>query len=1090
MLGFVLRRLRGRLPLAAAVLLTALITTAVLTALVAFERTVGEAGLRQALQGPSHGQTVALASGDHDLKARAADDTSVARYADQLFGTLPHSVQAMARSRSYGLPGHQGKEPDLTVLAAVDRSRVKLTAGRWPGPAQPGATAETAVPQSLLTRLGLTAAQLPADVRLDDRYGGAPIGVKVTGVYQALDREEPYWRLDPLGGHEVQVMGFTTYGPMLVDDSAFTAGGLPQGSRSWLVTAQFGAITAGQADGLRRRVEPTGVAFRQASGLQSRTELGEVLQGLQAAELVARSTLLIGALQLAVLAAAALLLVVHLMQDRQAGENALLTARGAARRRLGAFTGVEALVLALPAAAFAPLLTPPLLTLLGHSGSLAKVPLDTGLPWLAWPVAAVCALVCVALTALPTLLRNAGTAALRKAGRRQALVAGAARSGADLALLVLAVLAYQQLGHYSGGGLSAAADGSLSVDPVLIAAPTLALCAGTVLVLRVLPYAARLGSRFATRGAGLGGALVGWQLARRPGRATGPVLLLVLAVSMGVLALGQRAAWTASQHDQAEFSTAGGLRITGSSVAPMGQAGLYGGLPGGDRMLPVVRADLALPDRSSGQLLALDTGAAATRLPIRSDLLKGRRPAELFGPLAAPAQGTATVPLPGRPTRVDVKLTNHEQAYLTVPPPWAAPDWQGAFAPDLVLLIQDRNGVLYRLVASRLPLDGDATVSVDLTRYLDGPLGSAAYPLSLAGVTLSFTGQSDHMGSGDLTIHQILVSDTPDGPAAAVTPPAGFGWQSTANSPGAPENRLVTLGAAKSTAEQLLTANYQAVVKDLSLVGVSATFTAAGEQQPIPAVATDSYLRAVGAGVGDVVQLPLGEGRLRAKVVAAVRALPVVGTTAIAVDLRTLQLRSAAVGQDPPIPSEWWLPATGPGDDTPAKAAAALRTSAAKQTVRLREEAAAVLLDDPVNAGPQSALAALCVAAAVLAAIGFAAATAAARGERAAEFAVLRALGASGGLLARTVTVEQGLLVGLGAAVGLALGTVLLHLIIPLILLTPTAQRPVPEVVIALPVGQALALTAAIAAVPLLAAVFGGRRQRDLVARLRFAEEM
>ncbi|MFJ8045958.1 hypothetical protein ACIRBX_36145 [Kitasatospora sp. NPDC096147] len=45
MLGFVLRRLRGRLPLAAAVLSTVLTTTTGLTAPAASDHTVGKAGL-------------------------------------------------------------------------------------------------------------------------------------------------------------------------------------------------------------------------------------------------------------------------------------------------------------------------------------------------------------------------------------------------------------------------------------------------------------------------------------------------------------------------------------------------------------------------------------------------------------------------------------------------------------------------------------------------------------------------------------------------------------------------------------------------------------------------------------------------------------------------------------------------------------------------------------------------------------------------------------------------------------------------------------------------------------------------------------
>lgn len=105
MLGFVVRRLRGRLPLAAAVLLTVLITTTVLTALFAFTRTVGDAGLRQAIRGPGHARSTVLVTGGHPAADRAKDDEAVRGFARELFGPLPAAAESVARSRSYGLPG-------------------------------------------------------------------------------------------------------------------------------------------------------------------------------------------------------------------------------------------------------------------------------------------------------------------------------------------------------------------------------------------------------------------------------------------------------------------------------------------------------------------------------------------------------------------------------------------------------------------------------------------------------------------------------------------------------------------------------------------------------------------------------------------------------------------------------------------------------------------------------------------------------------------------------------------------------------------------------------------------------------------------
>ncbi|MFI5618073.1 FtsX-like permease family protein [Streptomyces sp. NPDC051567] len=1084
MLGFVLRRLRGRLPLAAAVLLTVLITTTALTALLAFTRGVGEAGMRQALQGPERDRTAVVVSSGHPVRDRAKDDEAVRAFAADLFGPLPVGVETLARSRSYGLPGTSasGRDADLTLLAALDRGRVRLLAGQWPEAAlAPGTPVPVAAPQSALDRLGLTAAALPADVRLDDRYGGSPLTVRVTGVYRAAEPDAVYWRLDPIGGRELQNGTFTTYGPLLTDDSVFTTGGLPQNGRSTLLTPDFTTVHAAGTAAIEARAARLTTALQSTADLEVRTELPALLRELASGRLVAHSTLLVGALQLTVLASAALLLVSHLLTERQESERVLLTARGASRRRLGALTATESLLLALPAALLAPLLTPPLLRLLGGVGPLAKVPLATAGTWLLWPVAAGCALACVLLTALPAVLRGAAAAALRRTGGRQAAVSGAVRSGADLALLVLAVLAYRQLARYSGDGAAAPTDGSLAVDPVLVAAPTLALCAGTLLVLRLLPLAARLGGRLAARGRGLGPALVGWQLARRPGRATGPVLLLVLAVSSGVLALGQHTAWSTSQRDQADFATAGGLRVVGSELASLGRGGRYAALPGGDRVIPVIRSRQELPGGKAGQVLALDAAAVAERVPVRSDLRDGRPPRDLFTPLAVDTPGSAGITLPGSPQRIDVDVA-------------VTPMDQGGGGARLALLLRDRFGLTYRTPALPLPKSGQATLRVGLATLTDAPAGSAATPLSVAALIVSqraSDGVTTTGGAAQLTVRRISAAATADGPATPVETPAPT-WHlphRTGNS--------ATLAATLSTAgpddgPALLRLAYGASSDTPGGTQVTLT-TAAHPATEIPGIATHTYLKTVGAAVGNRIPVTLAGTGITVRITAAVPSLPVAGDTALAVDAATLgRLLAAGAGTGgPELPSttEWWLPGASAADPTPARAAAALRAGAKDRQVLLSEDVAAGLLEDPLSAGPQAALAALALACAVLAAIGFAASTAAAGRERSREFAVLLALGAPRRALIRTTLAESTVLVGLATAVGVGLGAAIVHLVVPLMVLTPAARRPVPEVLVDLPTGTTLLLAAAIAAVPLLSAVLGARGHRDVAARLRFVED-
>jgi ABC-type antimicrobial peptide transport system permease subunit len=98
---------------------------------------------------------------------------------------------------------------------------------------------------------------------------------------------------------------------------------------------------------------------------------------------------------------------------------------------------------------------------------------------------------------------------------------------------------------------------------------------------------------------------------------------------------------------------------------------------------------------------------------------------------------------------------------------------------------------------------------------------------------------------------------------------------------------------------------------------------------------------------------------------------------------------------------------------------------------------------------------------------------------------VLRALGAGRRELARLVAVEQGLLIGAGLLAGLGLGTVLTRAVVPLIVLTPEAARPVPRVLVELPVSQVALLLVGIAALPLLISAATAVRRADPAVALR-----
>ncbi|MFB6987812.1 FtsX-like permease family protein [Streptomyces sp. NPDC056304] len=1099
MTGFVFLRVRAYRLLLAAAVLAILLTTSVLAALTAFSGSVGDAALRHALTHRSASAASLVVSAQVASAQRDAADAAVRKSAHDTFDGLPVTVRTLETSGSYALPdslrapGGRDGDPDLTHFASLDRSRVRLTAGRMPaaGTERAGDPVQVALPH---TAAGVLKLRPGSRITLTDRLDDKPVRVLITGVYEASDRTDPYWQLDELGGRGIRTVAFTTYGPLLADPAVLGSGRVSSGTVSWLAAADFRSVTTGRTDTLHDAATAAPKKLRATPGFSSgatvRTSLPQVLEQIDRALLVSRSTLMIVAVQLVLLAGYALLLVARLLSSERDGETRLLRARGGSRGRITGFAAIEALLLALPAAVLAPLLAGPLTRLLANSGALARIGLrlDAGATATVWLVSAVAALTCALAVVAPALAAGAG----ERRSRRAAALPAPLRAGADIGLLVIAAVAYWQLDRQTtgsgSGALSGDRQGGLGVDPLLVAAPALLLLAGTVLTLRLLPPAARLAERRAAGGRGLVTALAGWQFSRRPLRNAGPVLLLVLSVAMGMLAIGQRASWDRSQSDQADFRAGASVRVVGSVENDPAQAGAYARLPGVREAAPAFRTTLDLSDERTAEILALDTAHADERMLMRGDL--GDRPRErLFDSLAPRGTARAGLPLPrlAGKVRFDVRITAAGAPARTSP--------SGA-APLLTVLLEDRYGFPYRVPAGTVPVDGRTH---PFTFAVAAGGGLAVTGFELDGNRPTGRSESHRVDIGALR------SVSADGTEQTVPVPDGFGWDATQTATGSGEAGPGDPVEARVSAKSLLAFGYDTGSNtDWSSSTPSFSVRATAPLPPAPAlkaVATDAYLRAAGAKVGQDVDVTLAGETVRVKIVRAVHRLPTTGPAtgpeafagsadrqrdggALLLDLRAvgqvLAHRPGAV----PTPVEWWL-STAPGQA--GKVAAALRAQPYTDPaqVLVRDEIARELVGDPLGAGPQSALPAVAVVAAALAAVGFAVNAAGAQRERTSEFAVLRALGTPRRRLTRMIAAEQGVLIVIALLVGAALGAVLNRAVVPLIVLTGQATAPVPPVLVQLPAGQVAALLAGVAALPLLIAVSLAWRGADPATSLR-----
>jgi ABC-type antimicrobial peptide transport system permease subunit len=1069
------------------------------------------------------GQALPLAV-QHDLTAAPGTDMSVtalvndgsqassggATLRSQVAAAIPgvpFSFRSASWSDPLGLvPGALPASPagaasgNATLLQAASMSGITghatLIAGRWPA-APAAATAEGGGPAAIPAALPASAAKLlhvsVGDVlRLRDRLNNGLLSFNITGVFAPRPPSGPddsYWALSYIPASGVSASYATsTYGPLVVNQAAFGPA-LTQQSGSWLAQPDMASFQNGSLGPDSASVAALVASLPNATflnGAQLTTNLPTVLEAAGSNLTVARSLLVISALQLLVLAVVALAAVGRLLAAQREDETALFIARGATRWQLIKLTAAEVVPLSALVSVVGALAGVWLADALVGAGALGTAGIRlAGRPGV-WPDALAAAIV-VALVAIGSLLAPALTAVARAHGGRQGLVAGVTRVGLDIALIVLAVLACWQLRQFSAVGAS----GSGGIDPVLALAPALALAAGSVVVLRLLPLAALVADWLAARGRGLLAALASWQFSRMPVRQGGAALLLVMAVAAGTLALAQHQSWTRSASDQANFTAGADVQVDLPAALSPGGTGAVADARGVTRSMAVAVDDTGTP----GDLVAVDSAQAAGVVRLRGDEAV-LPPASLFGaitpagagqpgaalPAPRPGAGAGRNPLtvtlgPAAATAAAGKATGSAGKQ---PAPGASGVAAALGPVGMTLTILDRTGAAFQVEDEGLAADGRPHV-------IAVPLGGdeALYPLRVVSISVTYSLALGRVPTLALTLRGLSLAgwtqqatmpapmtfapgqgaDPSDGKTQISADAATF----TFHSGDAPDFSVAAGGPGR---DQMLAAQLLLVPHEPRVPS-------------IPAIATRAFMNANSQQIGSVVPESVEGATVPLRIVAEVASFPTVTAPggALITNLGSLQAYLARQSL-PPLPvTQWWLTTAG-GQVPPALTASVpagtgITTAAGLTTANT---------GDPLSAAPQLALLAMAAAASLLAIMGFWVSIAADVRERRAGMALLAALGVTRRGAAVSLCLEKLLLSLPSAALGVVLGTLVARLLVPAVTLSPTARQPTPPALTLYDLPQAIALALVVAIVPVVIAALAATRRPDPAADLRAAE--
>ncbi len=988
-----------------------------------------------------------------------------------------------------------------------------LLQGSWPAAGMKDGPIPVAVPEAAAELLDLE----PGDVLEPRTPRGELQPAEIVGIYEVDDPDDLFWSPDMLHGttwdSAFELGSYVTdaVGPFVVAPSALQAAGIPLNRIAVGHIPDFTRVTADDLTALSNRLDsaaeqiPVGLG-PIAESVDYSSSLDVIVRQAVTALVVTRATVVVVSILLLIIAVAVLTRAARLLNEARMAERQLMRARGASTWQLLSIGVLEATSIALLTAALSPLLARWMYQLVAmHPAmSAAGMAFDPGLPPAAWLIAAAVAAIFAVVLFAPAL-RSGGTFLEAEQGKaRPQKNSLLHRAGLDVALVVLAGIAYWQLLSYRS---PVSATASLWIDPVLAAAPGLALLAGALLCVRLIPAAARPVERI---GAGMRSAvlpLAAWEVGRRTQGTIAAVLLLTIALSVGTFSQSFLATWRQSQVDQAAFAIGPPVRVDSGGQPALERNELDDHALGVPQ--PVLRrpAILASADArftfgrepSGADAVVLGLGSSARELLDRGRLAR-EGGATLVDALDGEFEEPTGIALPDHVRGLSATISIHD---LRVP-------LSGVVA-DVRAVVRDRQGLITTIDFGTVPIDDEEhEVSALLPAGASGVTPDG--PVELVGlhalVHISDVAASGGRNSPERAV--LLVKDLAaliPGPDAAVRDDLtvvdhvaipveiaddwrwygkSVRWETTVWAT-QPNGWQLGMGfwvppSLQSNPQLYVTSVWRQFTALPAVLSADLAGTTNAERGDRFTLVVDDVL--VPIEVAGIVDRVPGGGPGGQRDVLDVGASGSTGARTVAVDQKLLAQVLARNGMPGAAVDEWWV------DVAPGQAGTYLAGVDEDYMAQSSELLATRMLEHPLRAATQGALVLAIVSAALLAAIGFGAHAAGSLRSRSAEFARLRAIGLSRRRLTSVIAVESLVIGVIGTALGIALGALLGWLVGPLVGVSASGAPPIPDVAVNVPWLEVGLFAVEVAAVLAATVLVVARVQRsiDPAAVLRMGE--
>jgi len=899
-------------------------------------------------------------------------------------------------------------------------------------------TIEAAVPYEVANQLGLTiGSRLSAVPHWIDATPYA--SVVVSGFFRRADPDHPIWRLDNEVFHTFSSGSFVAV-PLLVSEDtllrglggAFTD---MDSTYGWMLLVDHERLRATNATdalfsiiAMRRNMSRTFLSYRQV------TDLDDALADYDERLLFTKLQMFVVLILIAVVVLYYVVTLSSLVAEQRKAEISLLQGRGATERQVLTVFVLEGLTIAGLAIVIAPFLAAAAISVLGltpafsdlSGGALLPVTLTRG----AFIMSALGGVLSFGALMIPAFEASRSPMARdRQEMARPSRLSFVQRYYLDVLLLVVSIVLFRQLTEQ--GSLAATnLLGQVAVNQLLLAVPAITLVAAAMVLIRLFPLVMSLASRLLAPRLPPGLVMGLWQMARNPTHYARLALLLILMAGLGIFAASFGGTLQRSFTERVLYSAGSDIRLVNVSINNRGASKPidepYENMDEVENAAPVLRTIGShlgiLGGDTSFDVLAVDTEKFQDVAWFRDDFSDDPLPdvmSQLNGheiPLG--------IPMPDNARAIQV-LMKSDRPYETVGLGARLRDSNGRYFTYPLGFLESSN---WRLYSAELFEGGSPRFRLFPSR-----------PFTLVSIAVGETDLEKGLRPGSILIDTVRVRKS-NGEIevlddfrnlASDTGTGTNGWNVLQDSGLANQDRIRASEVSARGDGSLMFA--WSAGRALVARGISP----GGEPQPVPVVASDSFLRHFGHSLGDELKISVSGRRLTAVLVDTVDFFPTLDSyndRFLVADLETVRAHTnLGMARAEITANEMWLRTDVEGDERVDlierfREGRPFHIGRAIDTV---EDLAVAQIDPLVLAGWRALLLIAFGAILVLSSLGFLVHAYISFRNRELQFALMRTMGFSTRQLVSLMWLEQALVILVGIALGTWMGGRLGETIMP-----------------------------------------------------------